>query len=321
MQLYVLQATVLMAALGFSCASNSGTTEDPAGDYPVDLPAPVYGLQVQTVGRMIPAGADEEWCEVLELPGDPAETYFIGRIELAMTPFSHHLIVDYAPEGSTRLDDAALGAPVRCNGTHTFGANLVTLAASATPYASEDLPEGVGHVVRGRQRVVFNYHALNSSGGAVPAAHRMNLHRVDHIDKRARLFGFYNQYIEIPARSSRSFADECALKNDVVVWSLGRHTHRRGTTFKVSWSGGERDQEHIWTSTDWEQDINFRFEQPVLVPAGTGFRWECAFDNPTDETLIFGPEATDEMCILFGQFAAAGDADSVPPQSCYLFTP
>ena len=57
------------------------------------------------------------------------------------------------------------------------------------------------------------------------------------------------------------------------------------------------------------------------MPAGSGFRWECAFDNPTDETLFFGPEATDEMCILFGQFAAAGDVDSVPPQSCYRFTP
>jgi hypothetical protein len=37
--------------------------------------------------------------------------------------------------------------------------------------------------------------------------------------------------------------------------------------------------------------------------------------------LIFGPEATDEMCILFGRFAAVGEADAVPPQSCYRFTP
>jgi hypothetical protein len=287
----------------------------------VDLPRPQHGVQVQTVGRMIPAGADEEWCEVVELPGDRSETYFVGRIELAMTPFSHHLIVDYAPDGSDRIDGADLGVPVQCSGTHVFGANLVTLAASATPYASDELPEGIGHVLRGGQRLVFDYHALNTSSAPAPAAHRLNLHRVDHIDKRARLFGFYNQYIEIPPRSMRSFVDECAFKNDVVVWSLARHTHRRGTTFQVFRSGSERNGEHLWTSTDWERDVGFRFDHPVLMPAGSGFRWECAFDNPTDETLFFGPEATDEMCILFGQFAAAGDVDLVPPQSCYRFTP
>ena len=179
----------------------------------------------------------------------------------------------------------------------------------------------MGHVFHGGQRVVFDYHALNTSGAPVPAAHRLNLHRVDQIDKQARLFGFYNQYIEIPPRSSRSFVDECAFNSEILVWSLARHTHRRGTNFDVWWAGGAHDGEHLWTSTDWEQDINFEFDEPAVMPAGTGFRWQCAFDNPTDEPLIFGPEATDEMCILFGQFAAVGDADSVPPQSCYRFTP
>jgi hypothetical protein len=149
----------------------------------------------------------------------------------------------------------------------------------------------------------------------------LNLHTVERLDKRAQLFAFYNQYIEIPPRSSRSFADECRLRDDVLVWSLLRHTHRTGTTFDVWWAGGVRDGEHVWTSTHWEEDVELRFDEPVLVPAGVGFRWRCAFDNPTDETIAFGPEASDEMCILLGEFAAAGDAGSVPSQSCYRFVP
>jgi hypothetical protein len=238
-----------------------------------------------------------------------------------MAPYSHHLIISFAPERSAPLEEAPLGSPTPCTNAHAFGTNLVTLAASAKPYTAEDLPAGIGHVLHGGQRLVFDYHALNTSDVPVPAAHRLNLHLVDHIDKRARLFGFYNQYIEIPPHSSRSFIEECSFDTDVLVWSLLRHTHRRGTDFNVWWALGEKDGEHIWTSTDWEQDITFRFPTPVRVPAGTGFRWECAFDNPTDETLIFGVQATDEMCILFGQFAASGDSDSVPPQSCYRFTP
>ncbi len=304
-----------------ACSSSSDEKEPTAPVYPVDLAPPEYGMQVQTVGRTIPPGADEEWCEVVELPGDPSETYFIGRTEIAMAPFSHHLNINIAPEGSQRLDQAALGSPIPCAGAHDFGSGFVTLAASAKTYAEAEPPPGIGYVVHGGQRLLFDYHALNTSTAPVPAAHRLNLHRVDHIDKPARLFGFYNQYIEIPPHSTRSFVDQCTFSGDVLVWALLRHTHRRGTDFHVSWFGGARDSEHLWTSTDWEQDITFLFDEPVLMPAGTGFRWECAFDNPTDETLIFGPQATDEMCILFGRFAAAGDDASVPPQSCYRFTP
>jgi hypothetical protein len=311
----------VVASFCLACGSSSDGPESGADDYPVDLRAPAIGMQVQTVGRMIPPGADEEWCEVVELPGDPADTYFVGRTEIAMAPFSHHLIISLAPDGSARLDEAALGTPIQCTGAHMFGTGLVTLAASALTYTSDDLPEGIGHVLHGGQRLLFDYHALNTSEAPVPAAHRLNLHTVDHIDRQARLFGFYNQYIEIPPQSSRSFVDECLFDNEILVWSLARHTHRRGTNFQVWWAGGEHDTEHIWTSTDWEQDIAFRFDEPIVMPAGTGFRWECAFDNPTDETLIFGPQATDEMCILFGRFAAVGDVDSVPPQSCYRFAP
>jgi hypothetical protein len=310
-----------VSTLCFGCASETGAPETPAPVYPVELAPPAYGMQVQTVGRVIPPGSDEEWCEVVELPGDPDDSYFIGQIEVAMAPFSHHLIVSFAPDGSARLDQAALGTPVQCSGAHLFGTGLVTLAASAKTYASSDLPAGIGQVLHGGQRLVFDYHALNTSDAPVPTAHRLNLHRVDRIEKRARLFGFYNQYIEIPPHSSRSFAAECLFTSEILVWSLARHTHRRGTDFGVWWVGGTHDTEHLWTSTDWEQEIDFRFDEPVVMAAGTGFRWQCAFDNPTDETLIFGPEATDEMCILFGQYAAVGDVDSVPPQSCYRFTP
>jgi hypothetical protein len=238
-------------------------------------------VQVQTVGRTIPPGADEEWCEVVELPGSPDDTYFFGRLELAMAPFSHHVIVSFTPEPSARLEQEPLGTPVQCNGAHAFG-SLLTLGASAKTYTTSQLP-------------------------------------VDHIDKQARIFGFYNQDIEIPPHTSRSFVEECTFTDEVFIWSLARHTHRRGTDFQVWWVGGERDSQHLWTSTDWEQDINYRFDEPVVMQAGTGFRWECAFDNPTDETLIFGQEATDEMCILFGQYVGTGEVDSVAPQSCYRF--
>ncbi|HMI91277.1 MAG TPA: hypothetical protein VK509_07935 [Polyangiales bacterium] len=189
-------------------ATDAGARRAMPAEAVLELAPPERGAQVATVGREIPAGADEEWCEVVELPGDAEQTFFVGRTELAMTPFSHHIIVSIAPEGSTSLDDAELGAPERCLGAHRYGNDLVTLAASARPYDERVLPEGIGFVVRGRQRLVFDYHALNTSPDPVLAAHELNLHFVERIERPARTFGFYNQYIEIPAHTSRAFADQ-----------------------------------------------------------------------------------------------------------------
>jgi hypothetical protein len=321
-----MNARLLMLSCAVAASCHLGcASSDPNGPgpepYPVDLPVPANGVQVRSLGREIAPGADEEWCEVVEIPGAATDTYFVARTEIAMAPFGHHLVISMAPEGSTALDRASLGEPAICLGAHKFGTGLVTLAASARPYSTNELPAGVGHVLRGGQRLVFDYHSFNTSDQPVRAAHSLNLHTVERIEKRARLFGFYNQYIEIPPHSTKSFADECFFSDTVFLWALARHTHRQGTDFKVWWAGGERDGEHVWTSTDWERDIDFTFDEPMVVSPGTGFRWECSFQNTTDQPLAFGPEATDEMCILFGQFAAVSEDDVVTPQSCYRFTP
>jgi hypothetical protein len=285
------------------------------------LEEPERGVQLATVGREIAPGEDEEWCEVVELPGDSDEVYFVARTEVEMTAYSHHLIVSVAPEGSESLVDLPLHEPMRCAGAHQLGADLTNLAGSGRAYTEAVMPEGIGFQLHGGQRVVFDYHAFNSSEEPIQSRHRLNLHFVDEIEKPARTFGFYNQYFEVPPGTERAFAEECHFKDDVLVWALTRHTHRLGKDFRVWWSGGERDGELIWTSRDWEQDIDYRFDEPIVVPAGVGFRWECELENPTEEPLVFGPQATDEMCILFGLFAAVGDDSEVGPQSCILFAP
>jgi hypothetical protein len=327
-QWIVLQA-VLVAAAGCAGGASHDELESADASSPrgaaahdaLELARPNDGVQLATRGREIPAGADQEWCEVIALPGDSARTYFVGRTELAMTPFSHHIIVSMAPPDSDSLDDVELGSPERCLGAHEYGTDLTTLAGSALPYTEMRLPDGIGFALRGGQRLLFDYHALNVSDQPIRAAHKLNLHFVDMIKKPARTFGFYNQYVDIPAHTSRAFADQCTVKDDLLVWHLTRHTHRYGTRFRVWWVGGEHDGELLWTSDDWETDIDYRFDPPVTLAAGTGFRWECAYDNPTDDALVFGPRATDEMCILFGAFAAVGDDSDVGPQSCYLFAP
>ena len=62
-----------------------------------------------------------------------------------------------------------------------------------------------------------------------------------------------------------------------------------------------------------------RFEEPVLIPAGQGFTFQCEYDNTTDHLLMFGVKATDEMCILFG-VAWSPDGLNLSNQSCEATT-
>ena len=126
----------------------------------------------------------------------------------------------------------------------------------------------------------------------------------------ARIFNFGNWTIDTPPRQSASFQGECTFDEEVKVSSLMRHTHRWGTDYSVWFAGGARAGEHIWTSTDWEHDVDFRFAEPVVLSPGEGFRFQCAYDNPEDRPLKYGPNATDEMCILAGTWW--GSASSAP---------
>jgi hypothetical protein len=83
-------------------------------------------------------------------------------------------------------------------------------------------------------------------------------------------------------------------------------------------AGGAHDGEKIWTSADWEHDVDHEFAPPVLMKAGEGFRFECDYQNDEAKPLRFGTSATDEMCILFGLIWDAGDARQVPDQGCSI---
>src|SRR5687768_16190328 len=64
-----------------------------ACEEPPCLAAPEYGFQVRSVGTTIEPLQDVEYCEVVQQPGDPSETYYVTGFDSEMTVGSHHLIV------------------------------------------------------------------------------------------------------------------------------------------------------------------------------------------------------------------------------------
>lgn len=310
---------------GAACSPSGGpaSASADAGAVYLGLEPPKDGFQVRTVGTIIPAGGDEEYCEVAELPGAPGDTYYVKSIELGNGDHSHHLIVTAATPGSAadkKLRDLSIGDRVAClSGEQAFGeAGMEGVSGIQAPYGNLKFPEGVGRIYHGGQRVVFDYHYFNSSDAPVHALSAMNLHLTDEASVKhyARGFGFYNWTIDTPAGKTGSFTGECTFENDVNVSGITRHTHRWGTDYSVWFHGGARDGEHVWTSKDWQHDVDHAFDAPIVMKAGEGFRFQCNYDNTEDHELRFGTQASDEMCILFGLAWNAGADKDLASQSC-----
>jgi hypothetical protein len=288
-------------------AGGDGSTSTTSGGDPTCPPGelclapPASGFQVATEGDEIQPGEDVEYCEVVALPGGPDDTYFVEGFELAMTAFSHHLIVAAAVPDSATEKAITPGMKQKCYGADVFGGDIAGVTGSQKPHHEEQFPAGIGKRFKGGQKLIFDYHYFNSSSSPVKARAAVNFRTVDasKVTREAHAFGFYNLDFSVPPNSKKSFSGECRFKHDVMVSKLTRHTHQWGKDFSVAYAGGVKDGEHIWTTPDYEETDHL-FAEPVLVKNGEGFRFTCEFDNTTAKTLKFGLTASDEMCILFG---------------------
>ncbi len=321
-----LSAAIVVALATTGCSSESeppGGPKENCDELGLCLTEPASGFQVRSEGYEIQPGEDVEYCEVVVLPGDPSTTYYVTRFEVAMTEFSHHLIVSAIEPGTETDANAAPGDRVPCTGGDVFGGEVIPVTGSQQPYHDTTYPERVGRVYTGGQKLVFDYHYFNTAQEPISARAAVNFHTTDaaNIDRIVQTFGMVNLAIDIPPMSEEAFTRECILHQEMDVFSLTRHTHKWGTDFEVWFHGGARDGEHIFHSASYEENVDHIFDEPVRLKAGEGFAFKCAFRNTEEHALKFGLKATDEMCILFGDWYVPLDSpDREPFQDGCLIT-
>lgn len=330
-----MRPILFLAMTVVACGGESSTPSDAAGGAdagPPDagacteepcLAPPAMGFQIRSVGTTIQPGEDVEYCEVLVLPGTPDDTYYVHGFDVAMTGGSHHLIVSAIVPGSATDMNTTVGDRVECVGAQNLGDgdDFEPVTGSQHPTNSERYPSGVGRIYHGGQKVVFDYHYFNTTDGPLSARAAVNFLTTDpaNITNLARTFGFFHLGISTPPGQQAAFEGECTFNQDVVMYKLTRHTHQWGRDFNVWYAGGPNDGQLIFTSPDYETDTDFIFDTPVTIPTGQGFRFECNYDNTTDQTLVFGTEATDEMCILFGTWYTPTAGGTAMDQDCVVF--
>ena len=200
----LLLVTAILLAAG--CATQAGQPYAGAEgaevvDVELELDAPEYGFQVETLGTLIEPGEDIRWCEALRLPGGPNDAYPIDRIEAAMAVHGQDLIVSAAPVGSETAAIMDVGSRVPCTRAgEAFGEELSELTSTQQPYHEQRFASGVGKLLYGGQRIAIDYHFVNDSSEPVPAKVKLNFHvaRGTAVQHLARTAGFQNLTIYTP---------------------------------------------------------------------------------------------------------------------------
>jgi hypothetical protein len=333
-----VSTTTLSCALVLALsACSSGDQGSPAGsetepkDEPTDpnrfLALPESGVQIEAIGREIAAGLDTEYCEVAEFPGNPGEAYYVNRLTVAKAPYSHHVFINAAAPGSpaeAKANEIGVGNSIECVSAGTsFGEGVTTVAGTAKDLQELPFPEGVGQVYYGGQKLIVDYHYFNTSDAAVHAKVATNFHTVtkDRVRKLARGYSVMHVGFTIPPLGKASATAQCVFNHDVLVAGIQRHTHRLGTDYTVWSVDQDENLTELWKSSDWAEDIQHTFDEPVLVRAGEGYRYRCDFVNNENRTIGFGTKATDEMCNLFAGWWVVNEEEegTVGPQSCVNF--
>jgi hypothetical protein len=89
-------------------------------------------------------------------------------------------------------------------------------------------------------------------------------------------------------------------KSNIVM--LTSHTHKLAEKFLIKISGGERNGQIIYETTDWEHPLIKNFTTPLQLLKGEGLTSEVTYFNSTTKKVNFGLTSEDEMDIIFGYY-------------------
>jgi hypothetical protein len=252
------------------------------------------GFQLVSADIQLAAGEETTKCWYFEAPNNV--DLAVTRWESQMTPGSHHMIVfltdsPQQPHG-TITDDCGIGA----------GGGSVWSYSAQTPYADQQLPEGVGMGVRPGQAGFIQMHYLNASDGPLSAHVTLNVHTYAEGTQYipAAPFITFHAGISIPPMSNGTAQYTCNVPTDRDFYVLGMHTHKQAVHMETR--NGGATGELVFESDNWSDPGGEEWLTAPFYRFTSGqLYYRCEYYNPTNRTITTGDSAaTDEMCMSVG---------------------
>lgn len=273
------------------------------------LSPPEQGYQFHVAPFEIPANTDREI--FIYQPLNNPEPIYISSYEITMRAGSHHFILyDFADDYPGALPEAETIRDVY-NATGSYNYSTLFhmqfhefIAGTQVPTLRYNYPEGVALEVPANTGFDLNSHYANRTDETIQGEVYANIHTVDEsaVQHTARILNLNNDEFVLPANKVTTLKKSYSFTQDRYIFQLWSHAHEHNTEFKVFIEGGERNDELIYYSNDWEHPPILQIDPPLLLQSGVGLRLEATYDNWQSKNLTFGLRSTDEMMILFGAY-------------------
>ncbi len=292
------------ALLVVGCSSPASVTPtDPGLLAP---PAPAYGHQIKFGPFDVAPGQEVQLCRTLKL--DNEEPMAINRLQVIMNEGSHHFIIF-----RSELDFPDQVFP--CWGTVNFDDWGFVMDVNAKGGYDWQLADGQAFIMKPHQQIMVQSHYVNATTVQSPngGVNYVNLYGTRNpIAHELKGMFTVNSRIDIPPHSTFTTTRRCRFSRGARLVAMTGHFHARGTKFTVNLfqdpetgdiNTPEYDMGQVYESNSWDSPVFKRFETPELVDIPQGLRFNCSYDNPTDNSIGFGGHAdVQEHCNLFFQY-------------------
>ncbi len=277
---------------------------------PLTPPEAGKGFQVNLTKFAITPNFEREFF-VYKTVGNNADV-FVSRFEVNMRLNSHHLVVyDFEPGTSPFLiPPVDVVRDIRNPDNTLNSANMAQMFyhtyvfGSQSPYLNYEFSPGVAIRIKANTKLDFNSHYVNRGSQSISGEVNVNFHTVPEssVVKEAKPINMGNTSISVNSGERKTINKTFTVSTAISVIGLTSHTHELGEKFIIRIVGGARNNEIIYTSTDWHHPQFITYDPPIQLLPGEGLMSEITYHNTRNSIVRFGLTSQDEMGIIFGYY-------------------
>jgi Copper type II ascorbate-dependent monooxygenase, C-terminal domain len=240
--------------------------------------------------------------------GNPDDIY-VSRFTVNMRPGSHHFIAyDFSDKTALPMLNQVRDLRNADNTLNLLTAlqmrNQVYLAGAQSPTAEYAFPAGYALLVPANATLDLNTHYVNRTKSVMKGEAYINFYTVPkaNVTRVVKALNLGNTSLTTQPGERKTFTKTFTFSKPTQVLAVTSHMHKIGEKFVVKISGGARNGEVVYTTTDWEHPEMTTFAKPISFAKGEGLTSEITYFNNTAKTVSFGLTSDDEMGIIFGYY-------------------